>query len=498
MDRALGRRARPPRAVLLAALLLACAGAPDERPGIVLVLSDDQRFDALGVVQREQGASGRFPWLETPGLDRLAAGGVRFRNAFAVSSLCSPSRAAILSGLYGHANGVVDNDTPLDLAAVTSASLLRAAGYRTGYAGKWHMGKQAERPGFEWWASYLGQGSYFDATFEVQGVPRTTTGWVDDATTDFAIEFLRRHRAEPFLLVVGYKAPHGPRKAENVPERARGRHEGVELSAPRNAAAEPPYAKPRTRKRPPGMGRGVRVYFDLVSAMDDALGRLLDEIDALGIAERTAVVFAGDNGYLLGEHGIVTKRSAYEGSIRIPLLVRWPALGAGAQGAVVDEPVLNVDLAPTLLAIAGVEAPAGLHGRSLLPLLRGERPAWRRAFFYEYFEEPDFALPTHFALRDLRAKLVVFPGRPDWTQLFDLTSDPDELRDLARDPAYAELLAEMRAALEREARAVGFDPARPPPARPPASEKRAQERGAAPRLRQRPRSRARSGAGGRS
>jgi arylsulfatase A-like enzyme len=464
MRRTRRRRGGPARSIAIAGLLLACAAGPEEplRPSFVVVLSDDHRFDALGVVQREQGEGARFPWFASPNLDRLAAEGVRFRNAFAVNALCSPSRASFLTGLYGHANGVVDNETPLDLAALTYAGLLGAAGYRTGYVGKWHMGKQVERPGFQWWASYAGQGSYFDATFEVEGVPRATSGWVDDVATDYAIEFLRRHRAEPFLLVLGYKSPHGPRKASSVPERFRDGHREVELRAPRNAEALPPFASPRARKRPPGTGRGARAYFDLLSAMDAALGRLLDEIDALGIAERTVVVFAGDNGYLLGEHGIVTKRSAYEASMRIPLLVRWPGLGAEARGRLVDELVLNVDLAPTLLALAGLEAPPGLHGRSLLPLLRGERVAWRRAFLYEYFEEPTYSLPTQFALRDLRAKLVLYPGHPEWTQLFDLASDPDERSDLARDPAHAELLAEMGAAFEREARAVGLDPEREP------------------------------------
>ncbi len=447
-------------AILLACLSLACGGPPGEgaRPSFIVVLSDDQRYDAVGVAQREQEARVRFPRLETKSLDRLAAEGVRFRNAFAVSALCSPSRASFLTGLYGHAHGVLDNQTPLDSAPVTYASRLRAAGYRTGYVGKWHMGKQAERPGFDWSASYVGQGTYFDVEFEVEGSPQATRGWVDDVTTDYAIEYLRRHRADPFLLVVGYKAPHSPREPSSVPERTRGRYRDVELTPPRNVEAPAPYEAAPEDAQAPGTGQGVRAYFELVSAMDDALGRLLDEIDALGIADRTVVIFAGDNGHLLGEHGMESKRSAYEGSIRIPLLVRWPGLGDGARGRVVDEPVLNIDLAPTLLDLAGVEAPAGLHGRSLRPLLLGERVAWRRAFLYEYFAEPRFMMPTQLALRDIDAKLVVYPGHPEWTELFDLASDPDELHNLAREPGSEARIGELRAALEREARAVGLDP----------------------------------------
>jgi arylsulfatase A-like enzyme len=156
----------------------------------------------------------------------------------------------------------------------------------------------------------------------------------------------------------------------------------------------------------------------------------------------------------------VSKRSAYEASIRIPLLVRWPALGAGARGRSVDAPVLNLDLAPTLLELAGVGAPGGLRGRSLRPLLAGEAVAWRRSFLYEYFAEPGFGVPTHLALRDVDAKLVVYPGHPEWTQLFDLAADPGETRDLANDPSRADRLRALRAELEREARALGLDPAR--------------------------------------
>ena len=209
----MGLRARRPMpAAILVTCLAACSnGAPDAgRPDFVVIVSDDIRFDALGVVQREQGSAARFPWLETPNLDRLAAGGVRFSNAFAVNSLCTPARASLLTGRYAHSLGILDNATPLDPATPTYASLLRAAGYATGYAGKWHMGRQVERPGFEWSATYPGHGRYLDAPFLVDGSPVSSTGWVDDVTTDFAIEFMRRHARDPFLLVVGYKAPTSP------------------------------------------------------------------------------------------------------------------------------------------------------------------------------------------------------------------------------------------------------------------------------------------------
>jgi arylsulfatase A-like enzyme len=450
---------RVARAMLLAVVLLGCNARTDavERPSFVIVLSDDQRFDALGAVQREQGQGARFPWLATPNLDRLAAEGARFRNAFVVSSICSPSRASFLTGLYGHANGVIDNRTPLAPSTDTLASWLREAGYRTGQVGKWHMGDQVERPGFEWSASYIGQGRYFDCTFLVDGVPEPTQGWVDDVATDYALEFLRRQRSEPFLLVVGYKSPHGPHRPESVPERARGRHRDLPLEPAPNALALPPYTAPQPRGGDAGSEDSARSYFDLVSAMDDAFGRLLDAIDAPGLRERTVVIFAGDNGYLLGEHGMRTKRAAYEASIRIPLLVRWPVRMGIPQGLRVDAPVLNVDLAPTLLELAGVPAPLPLHGRSLGELVEGRGPPWRSAFLYEFFREPSFEVPTQLALRAPDAKLIVYPGHPEWTELFDLASDPGEQRNLARDPKHTPQLEALRAELEREASAVGLD-----------------------------------------
>jgi arylsulfatase A-like enzyme len=192
--------------------------------------------------------------------------------------------------------------------------------------------------------------------------------------------------------------------------------------------------------------------------MDDAFGRLLDAVDAPDLRERTIVIFAGDNGYLLGEHGMRTKRAAYEASIRIPLLVRWPAREGAARGLLVDAPVLNVDLAPTLLALAGVSAAQPLHGRSLVELVDGRGEPWRRAFLYEFFAEPSFEIPTQLALRTSDAKLIVYPGHPEWTELFDLASDPGEQRNLARDPEHSAQLEALHVALEREANAVGLDP----------------------------------------
>ncbi|HEX6987628.1 MAG TPA: sulfatase [Planctomycetaceae bacterium] len=454
------------RAIAAASLvLLSCLSArAADRPSFLVVITDDQRWDALGVVQRERGGEARFPWFDTPNMDRLAAGGTRFRNAFVVSALCSPSRAAFLTGRYNHENGVDDNMTPLAADAVTYASLLRDAGYATGYVGKWHMDGQRERPGFDWSASFVGQGRYTDCPVLVNGEETPTTGWVDDVSTDFAIDFLKRQPdGKPFCLVVGYKTPHGPRTPESVPGRLGGLYADVEARPAPNADAPPPYRAEGTvapgRRRAQKPGDGVPTYFQLLTGVDQNLGRLLDALDETGRSEDTVVVFTSDNGYFLGEHGLSDKRDAYDESIRIPLLIRAPG---GRAGQAVDAIALNIDLAPTLLDFAGVAVPGSMRGRSLRPLLEGEPPAdWRTAFLYEYFEEPRYRTPTNFALRTTAAKLVVYPGHVEWTELYDLEADPYETKNLANAPEHAAMLRRMQAEFDRQAKAVGLPTASP-------------------------------------
>jgi arylsulfatase A-like enzyme len=436
------------------------AAETPRKPNFLFIYTDDQRYDALSVVQREQGEKGRFPWLKTPNLDRIAAEGVRFRNAFVVNSLCSPSRATFLTGCYGHVNGVVNNHTPFPESNVTHASLLRQAGYVTGYIGKWHMGPQSgQRPGFDYSASFVGQGKYFDCPFEVNGQATPSKGWIDDVSTDYAEAFIRDQQATPFLLVLGFKTCHGP--FEPPPRHA-------QTYADEQARSVPNLAVPAIYRRgePSGQPASVREsaekggvktnlgMFRGITAIDDNVGRLLKLLDDLGLADDTMVVFASDNGYYLGEHGLGDKRSAYEESLRIPLLVRYPQFVA--KGRLVDQIALNIDLAPTLLDFAGVPVPE-MHGRSWRPLLEGQPPAdWRRSFFYCYFFERNFAIPMVTAVRTETAKLIKYPGHDEWTEVFDLQSDPYELRNLARAPASASLQAELEAEYEQQSAAIGF------------------------------------------
>src|SRR5437667_3920031 len=216
-------------------LLPFAISAAEKRPNFLFIYTDDQRWDAMSVVQREQGDRARFPWFQTPHMDRLAAEGVRFRNAFVVNSLCAPSRACFLTGRYNHLNGVANNHTPFPVENITHATLLRAAGYTTGYIGKWHMDAQrGQRPGFDYSASFIGQGRYFDCPIEVNGKPTDTKGWVDDVSTDFAIAFLKQNRERPFALTVGFKACHGP---FDPPERAKDRFAAVTVKPPPNREA---------------------------------------------------------------------------------------------------------------------------------------------------------------------------------------------------------------------------------------------------------------------
>mgnify|MGYP000682494984 CR=1 FL=1 len=446
--------------LLLLLLITSQSMAAESRPNFVLVITDDQRHDAFGLVQKEQGERGRFPWFTTPNMDRLAGQGMRFRNAFVVNALCSPSRANFLTGRYSHHNGVVNNHTPFPASNVTHASALKAAGYTTAYFGKWHCDAQRERPGFDRIATFVGQGRFINCPLLVDGKETPTKGWVDDVTTDYAIEFLRKQKGsdKPFDMVLGFKSPHGPR---TPPQRAANHFAGETMRPVPNLDVRAPFRdgpEAQQNKRAAAAaragGEGMLNYFRCISAVDDNLGRVLDALDELGMTENTVVVYTSDNGYFFGEHGLGDKRAAYEESIRVPLIVRYPK--RIKPGTTSDAMVLNIDYAPTLLALAGVEVPKEMQGRSWTPLFEGKTDGWRQSFFYEYFFENRFAIPTTLAVRSATTKLVTYPGHDDWTELYDLASDPFEMKNLARDSAHAELLESMRKLYKRESEEVGY------------------------------------------
>jgi arylsulfatase A-like enzyme len=444
----------------------AARGDPPARPNLLFIVTDDQRWDALGVVQREQGKHARFPWFHTPHLDRLASEGARFRNAFVVHSLCSPSRAAFLSGQYGHRNGITDNSTHFPAEAVNQAVLLRHNGYQTAYIGKFHMAFQQERPGFDYIASYTSQGEYYGATFLVNGEPKKSPGWLDDVATDYALEYIRRHETgRPWMMVLGFKSAHTPRLP---PERARTRFNGEFVKPALNAAARPIYGRGQRAFRGEDVGKPYETdtdsqgsddyllnYFRCLSAVDDNVGRVLGLLDALNLATNTVVVFASDNGYFLGEHGgLGDKRCAYEESMRIPLLMRYSPLVK--RGTRIDEMVLNLDLAPTFLHLAGVPPAPTMQGASWVPLFQGKRKGWRDAFMFDYFFEPNLpATPAMLAVRTPQAKLILYPQHPDWVELFDLRADPYETRNLAQSPRHEKLLNQLEVKLAQQKERFG-------------------------------------------
>jgi len=444
-------------ALLFLAGLASLATAADRKPNFVYVFTDDQRWDALSVVQKEQGEKGRFPWLKTPNLDRIAAEGIRFRNAFVVNSLCAPSRASLVTGQYGHVNGVTNNHTPHPEGNISVAALLRPAGYVSGYFGKWHHGTQSgKRPGFDTSASFVGQGVYFDCPIEVDGVKTPSKGFVDDVTTEYASNFIKANKAKPFLMILGLKTCHGP---FTPPPRNAKDYEGALARSTPNYGIPAIYAKagPNGPKGKATDAKEVQTNLGMfrgINSVDDNVGKLMKLLDELKLTEDTVFVFSSDNGYYLGEHNLGDKRTAYEEALRVPMLLRYPR--AVKAGRTEDRMVLNIDPAATFLDLAGLPVPAAVHGRSWKPILEEKSADWRDSFFYCYFYEKGFGSPLTTAVRTADAKLIKYPGHDEWTEVFDLKSDPYEIKNLAADPSYADLRKKLEAEYDKQAKAIDF------------------------------------------
>ncbi|HVJ47197.1 MAG TPA: sulfatase [Luteolibacter sp.] len=432
--------------------------AESKKPNFLFVITDDQRWDAISSIQKEQGDKARFPWLKTPSLDKLKAQSATFRNAFCTTSLCSPSRASFLTGQYTHNHGVTNNHTPLATDSNTYATVLKENGYRTGYVGKWHMGNQTDRPAFDFSASFQGQGKFFDCPVTVRkdGTEKQIIAdkWIDDASTDFAIDFLRENKEKPFLLTVGFKSVHGPREPHGD---FKNEYEGDIANAVPNLGSPAPF-KPDAATNPRNANPGndnLLNYFRTLTSADRSLGRLLDELDSLGLDKNTIVIFTSDNGYYLGEHGLGDKRSAYEESLRLPLLIRSPF--HELKGADIASTVLNIDLAPTIVDLAGAPLPSSFQGRSLKPILEKKTPAdWRTDFLYEYFYERNFRNPTILAVRTEKSKLVTYPGHEQWNELFDVQGDSYELTNLHSYPDSEPLRKQLEARLEELKKETGY------------------------------------------
>ena len=436
------------------------APAQDPRPSIVFFLTDDQRADSMGCAGNAA--------VKTPHLDRIASEGVRFRNAFVTHSLCSPSRASFLTGQYSSLHGVINNGTDLPDAHLTFPQLLQKAGYATGYCGKWHMSakRSDRRPGFDFMATFKGQGVYDDPPIEVNGRQFKAKGWMDDILTDHALEFLKGvPKGKPFYLQVAFKSAHGP---FSPPDRLKGAYPNVvfplapavkdDLSAkPRwqqGGSRWSAYAKEAGKDPAAWIQDFIRNYQACLAAADENVGRVLKYLDDNGFAENTIVVFAGDNGYFFGEHDHLDKRLMYEESIRVPYLARFPKGVKG--GRVLDPMVLNIDLAPTLLDYAGIEVPAQMQGKSLRPILEGKDVPWRTSWYYEYFESHKDLVPIEGVRTSTRKYVRTMGVEPVEEEMYDLEKDPREMTNLAADPAMKDAKAALVAEMERLKKELGI------------------------------------------
>jgi len=448
MTRSVSAGARLAALVALAGFSAAAAAAP-ARPNLLVIVADDLRADALG-------AAGN-PVVQTPALDRLAADGVRFERAFVTTPICVVSRASIFTGQSEARHGVVDfADGLSDVAwAETYPALLGAAGYRTGFVGKFGVGGGSRAGDFDYWHGFAGQGTYFAA-----GEPRHLTAVMGDQ----AIEFLQSQpRDRPFCLSVSFKAPHAEDgAAREFPPDARDEALYAAVEMPRPAKTElfdrlPPavrtgLGRERWTSRfatPAQQQATVRDYYRLVSGLDREVGRIRAALDALGLADDTVVVFTSDNGFLLGERGLTDKWVMYEEALRVPLIVFDPRLPARRRGRVERALALNVDLAPTLLDYAGVEPPAAIEGTSLRPVVEGRARLGRRRFLAEHHTSPA-RLPPSEALRTSRWKYLRWlETEPVVEELYDLRRDPEERRNLAPEASHGTRLAKLRRRWER-------------------------------------------------
>jgi arylsulfatase A-like enzyme len=453
-----------------ASVITAQRGARPKPPNIVFIMSDDHAAHAISAY------GGKL--IKTPNIDRLAKEGMKFENCFVTNSICTPSRAAIITGKYSHINGVpVFNH--LDTAQPLLSKYLQQAGYHTGLIGKWHLGGQnpytpedGKPAGFDYWNILPGQGAYFDPVMIEMGERKKLTGYTTDVITDLAINFVKnRPQDKPFFLMYHHKAPHRNWQPD---EKHRKQFENYEPPIP--ATFDDDYkgksdaARNSTMhidqdlndndlkgKPPAGLSgdalkrwkfkRYMQDYLACVAAVDDNVGRFLDYLDQNGLAENTIVIYTSDQGFFLGEHNFFDKRFMYEESLRMPFLIRWPA--QIKPGAVNRGMILNVDFAPTLLDAADTKVPADMQGRSFLPLLRGQTPkGWRTSMYYRYYHPGHHNVAAHYGVRTDRYKLIYFNKLDQW-ELYDLLKDPIEMHNLYSDPAYAGLVNRLKSEMYR-------------------------------------------------
>ena len=463
---------------LSCSLSLSCVRAQEkqpssdvEKPNFVYILLDDMPYDMLP-------NNPRYSFLKTPNLERMIREGVIFNNYFCVISLSAPSRATNLTGMYPHLHGVTQNLNFLDPDWVKNKpypAFLQNGGYQTAFIGKIHMSSDAShkgmnhiRPGFDYWVSFYGQGVYWNPLIVDNGVEVQKEGYMTDILTEYALDWIKykRDKSKPFSLCLWHKALHEPFEpaARHVdifsdvqvskpaydthlddlsdkPRWQRVKKIGSEENVP--DAIEPKSWNPRRR--------GLIKQPETLTAVDESLGQIFELLEQEGILDNTVVIFSSDNGFFHGEHQFGDKRLAYENSIRIPLLIRYPKLIQPASQ--IDEMCLNIDIAPTIVDLAGLSIPDQFQGRSMKNLLAGAKEQdWRTSFLYEYYIDEGLknllAGPDMVAIRTEDFKYVDSFVEGDIDELYDLKNDPGEMNNLIDDPKYAQKLEELKKELE--------------------------------------------------
>jgi N-acetylglucosamine-6-sulfatase len=419
---------------------------------VIFILSDDHRYDFMGFLNKPK-------FLETPNMDRLARQGAYIKYATVTTSLCSPSRASILTGQYAHRHGVVDNNTRVPEGTRFFPQDLQKAGWQTAFMGKWHMGGSSDdpRPGFDRWISFRGQGVYYNPTFNIDGEQVKREGYVSDLLTDYAMDWLENDcdRDKPFMLYLSHKAVHAMFEPA---KRHLGKYQNVKIEYPQSMAdTEENYkGKPDWVREQRNSWHGVdymyhgqmdfdtfyRRYCETLLSVDESIGRIIKYLEDNHLAEDTLVMYMGDNGFVLGEHGLIDKRHMYEESMRVPFLAWCP--GMIKPGSVIEELIQNIDIGPTILDVAGLETPARMDGKSFLPILQGKKIPWRDAAFYEYYWERNFPqTPTTHGVRTDRYKYIHYHGIWDIDELYDLKNDPNEMNNLIDSPEHQELIKQL-------------------------------------------------------
>ena len=446
-----------------------------DRPNIIVMMTDDQRHDFLSCAGH--------PFIKTPNMDRIAKEGFRYTNMFVTNALCAPSRATLMTGQYSHKNGVRDNmGTKLNPDSPWLPDELRKLGYEVAFCGKSHVPGHFREKTWDYYFGFRGQGDYLKPVIAESGPDgkigpdKPYEGWMDDIVTDKAIAWMAQKRDKPFVLFLFFKAPH---RAWQPAQRNKDLYANAVVKKPA-LWDDPGTGKPRAFLQAANMfgqypdtkdyDGMVRDYCRCITGVDDNVGRVLKALDDTHHAEDTAVMYTSDNGFFMGEWQRFDKRFMHEPSIRVPLLVKLPKSLTGYRdiGSKLDPMVLNVDIAPTVLELAGGTAPAAMQGRSVLPFARAPRPGPvppeckpREAWYYEYFEFPDVShnVNKHRGIRTTKWKLIHYYEPPfnfkDEWELYDLVADPEERVNLANRPAMQGTVKELQATMSALRKELG-------------------------------------------